>query len=362
MSLSWGYVEVDAHMIGPFDILGIVTDPSYQIRYGDMDVIRPDIFRFGCIWEPEDVSDAWVLDLFILGEHIRSGSTGPGCFSLGWMQLPEDKKSLMELRKWLSAAGLGEIEPSCHQAGEVPDAWVFEYDPETGWELRGLDLKMLEKHLGAHGNPIETKRGKQETQPQAHLTLSKDESGQTALHHAASQGDVAEVTRLLELGGNPNSPDFSFQTALHVAARENAGTCVSALLRYGAEWQIRNIEGQTPLHMAARQGATEAASILLQAGGNPDAEMRRGITPLQLASWNGHQEVISVLIEAGADITRVNEDGNTCLHFAAGNNQIKMLKVLIGFGANPKVCNGRGLTYLETVNEGYSGDPIPVIS
>ena len=62
-----------------------------------------------------------------------------------------------------------------------------------------------------------------------------DKYGYGELHHAADNGDVAEVRRLLAAGADVNCKTNRAETALHLAARRGHVDIVRLLLDHGAD-------------------------------------------------------------------------------------------------------------------------------
>ncbi|KAJ1490942.1 ankyrin repeat-containing domain protein [Baffinella frigidus] len=112
----------------------------------------------------------------------------------------------------------------------------------------------------------------------------------TPLHYAAREGQLAAITRLVELGGDLTAQDFLARTPLHLAARK-----VDFLSR-------------TPLHLAARKGHADAVVLLTELGSDinhPDKNPwpnNSGRTALHWACYKGHPEVVWRLCEQGADL------------------------------------------------------------
>jgi ankyrin repeat protein len=77
----------------------------------------------------------------------------------------------------------------------------------------------------------------------------------TLLHRAVRHKRDPLINLLLDLGADPNAPDFDGQTALHacVATLENDGPAVAAvLLKHQADPRVRDRAGATPLDLAVR--------------------------------------------------------------------------------------------------------------
>ncbi|KAJ3092462.1 hypothetical protein HK102_007086 [Quaeritorhiza haematococci] len=77
------------------------------------------------------------------------------------------------------------------------------------------------------------------------------EEGRTALHFAASTGNIQCLDLLLRQPNiNVNAQDFSGNTALHLAAACSEANCVQLLLTAGANPFIKNLQGYRPIDYA----------------------------------------------------------------------------------------------------------------
>jgi len=121
------------------------------------------------------------------------------------------------------------------------------------------------------------------------------------LVRAAGRGDLAEVTRLLASGEDPNGADDYQLTALHGAAKKGHARIVSLLLRHGAKVNASAtaLHGETPLHYASKYGHAQVARMLLDCGADATAATQDGRTALQYAREKGHAHVARVLAGAG---------------------------------------------------------------
>lgn len=189
----------------------------------------------------------------------------------------------------------------------------------------------------------------------------KNKNGDTLLHLAAINNQVEIAELLLISEAEVNSRNYVYAAPLHLAVEKGLEDMLDLLTRYGAELEARNNRGKTPLHIAAIHGRKTCATRLLDKGADIHACMEKSMNPLHLAAWYGQSEIARRLIELGADINATNEDGNSALHFAAFNGQVKVIKILMVSGADPSIQNKAGETYLQGVNEGYSGEMIKVL-
>jgi ankyrin repeat protein len=80
----------------------------------------------------------------------------------------------------------------------------------------------------------------------------------------AYQGDIGNVRKYIELGGDVNVTDNMGNTALMRAALGDRSKVVEYLLREGADSKRRNKAGETALDIAKR-GAPKRATRLLEA-------------------------------------------------------------------------------------------------
>ena len=141
--------------------------------------------------------------------------------------------------------------------------------------------------------------------------------GKTALSDAVTNGDAEKVRTLLR--SRRVRADISMangRTALHVAASlGNLDTC-RALIEYDAEVNENDLDGISPLHLAAQNGHVEVAELLLKHGAMVDAYDERGATALHLAAMHSHEEMCKLLLETGA--TLAESDFGTPFDCAVG--------------------------------------------
>lgn len=126
-----------------------------------------------------------------------------------------------------------------------------------------------------------------------------EKEGETALHRAAANGHYDALYQLLVLGADKNASDESGYTALHHAALHDRSAIVVALIKYfGFDPNSTTSRNVTPLSIAAGRGNVAAIHALLQSG----ATINRGHPTLHMAARTGMTPaVISLIKDYGCD-------------------------------------------------------------
>lgn len=207
----------------------------------------------------------------------------------------------------------------------------------------------------------------------------------TALHFAASDGDLKVLQTLLER--NPeallcNCPIQPFHLAIanghvecvelmiehtrklmlprgvHEGGRRRSVSCNKAPLDEKAlhhlmstpvcidgrdqNWCLsRNGQkipsmywGATPLHIAAYGGDVQMTRVLLENGASIDIVNRAHKTPIHYAALMGHASMIEYLLQSGANVNAVDSIGTSALHQATLSGSLSSVKALVEGGAN----------------------------
>lgn len=212
------------------------------------------------------------------------------------------------------------------------------------------------------------------------MATRQDEDGDTALHIAVVQGELAVVSTLIELllwahrgldiynnlrqtplhlavitkqpdmvkallkaGADPAALDRNGQTALHLCCEYDQRDCLSLVLSPSSIstcLEIRNYEGLSALHLAVLQGCKDLARMLLDAGADINAmDVKSGQSPLMHAVEGNNADMVYFLIENGCDVNSQSYSGNTALHSACGRGQVDTVRLLLKSGADSSLKN-----------------------
>lgn len=212
------------------------------------------------------------------------------------------------------------------------------------------------------------------------LATRQDEDGDTALHIAVVQGELAVVYKLIQLliwahrdidiynnlwqtplhlavitqqanmveallraGADPAALDRNGQTALHLCCEYDQLDCLSVALSCSSSstcLEIRNYEGLSPLHLAVLRGHKGLARMLLDAGADINAmDIKSGQSPLMHAVESNNTDMVHFLIESGCDVNSQSYSGNTALHSACGRGQVDTVRLLLKSGSDSSLKN-----------------------
>lgn len=207
--------------------------------------------------------------------------------------------------------------------------------------------------------------------------LMRPDSGR--LHLAASEGDLQEVRRLLELGANIHEVFGDHGTALAAAAGEGQLACIKYLLDKGAEINSNTgFRGElpSPLERAIIGHHPAAAEFLLQEGARfSDSSLVRALQEFgmpfvkQLIKWGAQNspqeqpfggdllravaglnqaeipEILILLMEEGASLNSTT--GLLALHEAVRRGCERNVKVLLESKADVNFRDGHNFTPLQ---------------
>lgn len=179
-----------------------------------------------------------------------------------------------------------------------------------------------------------------------------DSLGRSALHWAASQGDLDKTDQLLRCGAEPDAQDYNGKMPIHLAVGLGNDGVVSALIKAGANLESRDSMLHTPLHIAAMNNHISTISLLVNAGANLEALNGLDETPLLSACLVDASNAVELLSSLGADPERKCYWGCTSLGKAIKFNRYKTAKFLLERGVQrPTIrCNHKSPLHIIAMN------------
>ena len=176
----------------------------------------------------------------------------------------------------------------------------------------------------------------------ANVNATTIELEHTALHCAASRGDLGIVRFLLLNGANADQPDGDGSTAIMLAARGGNIDILRHLIHSGADPNIENNRGVTPLAAAVQTGDASAVEMFIECGARVDTADSQGDTALFHAVKGGLFGVCRLLLEAGARCNNKNAAGTYPLCIAAKYGNSEITRLLIDSGCDVNVLSRSG--------------------
>ncbi|XP_046985834.1 histone-lysine N-methyltransferase EHMT2 isoform X1 [Schistocerca americana] len=172
----------------------------------------------------------------------------------------------------------------------------------------------------------------------------------SALHIAASEGNLAAVHILLQSGAQIDLMDQDQNTPLILAAQAGRNAIVEYLIKAGASVTLKGGDGMTALHVAAKTGNLEACQYLLSVPNTKnnfvDTIDDGGWTPLVWATENCHADVARFLLKKRADPHIRDVEQNIALHWSAFSGCMDVSEMLINYGSEVNSVNIHGDTPL----------------
>jgi len=181
----------------------------------------------------------------------------------------------------------------------------------------------------------------------------------TPLEKAAQDGNVAEVSRLLASGADPNGSEGVFRCPLNAAAARNDNVdVIRVLLASGANPNGPGEVGRPcfprPLSYAAGSGSVENLRALLDSG----ASVQPAGCPSIVVVWL-KPPVLDLLVERGFDLNGIDEAGRNQLHIALQPPMVPQSEVverLLHAGVSLSVRDNWGKTPLDYWREPHECD------
>lgn len=121
--------------------------------------------------------------------------------------------------------------------------------------------------------------------------------GESVLMLASYRHSAKMVNSLLSNGAKVNTSGW---TALHYAASSGDLEVVNALIKAGADINAVAPDGSSPMIMAAREGHIEIIKLLLSLHANTDIQNENGMTALKWSLKRDDTDIMELLVEANA--------------------------------------------------------------
>jgi len=125
---------------------------------------------------------------------------------------------------------------------------------------------------------------------------------------------------------------------------------LSKLLELGANPNVLHAQDMTAMMYAAKLGtspgwkaAADNCEVLIKSGANVNLANSAGETALMLASASGSSKLVALLIKSGADVNAVNKVGDSAQNYAnnAPENKSDIVKALENAGAKPVAASAK---------------------
>lgn len=175
---------------------------------------------------------------------------------------------------------------------------------------------------------------------------ARDSAGNTVLHLAADNDDVALVSALLSAGADPQAVDAEGSLPVHMAAKKN-----SAAVRQLANKSVIDIAdgaGRTALHLAIEERAWDTASVLLDIGASASTRDNKGDTPFS-SCFATACALLNRLASVDENAIRIDQRGNSYLHKLAMRTDFdvgSLIDRLVSRGVAPDLPNAENRTAL----------------
>lgn len=178
----------------------------------------------------------------------------------------------------------------------------------------------------------------------------KDQEGLTRLHHAAIDGNVKEIEKLLAAGADIEAKGAFGYTPLLWAVEKNHPQALDALLKAGADVKAKGFY-QSALHIAALDGYIKIIDVLLKAGADIEVKDFLGQTPVYKAIDSDDTKILDLLLKKKADLKVKDIFGRTPLHVATLFNKVDAVKLLIPKYTDIEDRDEKGQTALDIARE-----------
>ncbi|MEM7101851.1 MAG: ankyrin repeat domain-containing protein [Bacteroidota bacterium] len=110
-------------------------------------------------------------------------------------------------------------------------------------------------------------------------------------------GNIEEVSKIIDSGVDPDSPDDLCRLPIHFASEKNKAEIIELMVNKGADIHLLDELGNTALMCGAQMDAQEACRKLLYLGIDYFLTDNKGNTALEIAITAQHQKIINLFWE-----------------------------------------------------------------
>lgn len=176
-----------------------------------------------------------------------------------------------------------------------------------------------------------------------------DNEGETPLHTAAGQGNLAMVRAMLRARPeviNGSGGVHLKLSPLHRAALGGHLHIMQELVAHGVSLDSLACNERTALHACAMSSSAAAVNFLLSRHVDLEATDLEGCTALHIAAGHrlGSEVTLETLLHAGADMEARTVHGETPLHRACKALRVHSVKMLLQWGSNENAVDANGQT------------------
>ncbi|MCX6245871.1 MAG: ankyrin repeat domain-containing protein [Bacteroidetes bacterium] len=178
------------------------------------------------------------------------------------------------------------------------------------------------------------------------ILQEKTPDGATLLHLAASAGDTAGFSFLLDHGLDIHAKDTRGVTVVIYAMDSNNPGMLDYLGRMGADLDTPENMGFTPLFIAVIMQNQGSVLYFTDRGADVNHRTNEGLTPFLMAAQADALPMLELLASKGADPLAANNEGKTALHLAVMNGSLSVATYLLGLNLPPDARDKNGMTPL----------------
>lgn len=154
--------------------------------------------------------------------------------------------------------------------------------------------------------------------------------GETALHLAASSGNLEAVQLLLEKKAIINAKSDIGETPLHLACVRRRGTVCKLLIEEKANLEARGQNGCSAFHIACAVGLpVDLLNAFIENGVDVNGTNNFGLTALHMAVVSRNLNIVELLLANRADVNAKDDYGLTPLHYATGASCTNFIRTAV---------------------------------